>query len=151
NPIVCPDLVARKSAISNSQTGSRLEVISSDVRSSWGRLPDFVICDELCHWEKPDLWHSLLSAAAKKPECLLIVLTNAGVGTGWHGDVREAARTSSEWHFPSLAGSQAPWITPASLAEQKKLLPPAVYARLWENVWQHSDGEFVTLAEAEAC
>jgi hypothetical protein len=26
-----------------------------------------------------------------------------------------------------------------------------VYERLWENVWQHSDGGFVTLAEAEAC
>jgi hypothetical protein len=126
-------------------------VISSDVGSSWGQLPDFVICDELCHWSKPDLWYSLCSSAAKKPQAVLVVLTNAGVGTGWQWAVREAARTSADWHFSSLVGPQAPWITAAALAEQRRLLPPPVYARLWDNVWQHSDGEFVTLAEAEAC
>lgn len=151
NPVLCPDLVARKTAIFNSVTGSRLDVISSDVRSSWGQLPDFVICDELCHWEQPDLWHSLLSSAAKKPNCLLAVLTNAGIGFGWQWQVREAARKSPEWHFHSLAGAQAPWISSAALAEQRRLLPPAVYARLWENLWQQSDGGFVTLAEADAC
>lgn len=151
NPTLCPDLVARQTAIVNQSTGSRLDVISSDVRSSWGQLPDFVICDELCHWEKVDLWHSLISSAAKKPKCLLVVLTNAGVGTGWQWDVREAARTSPEWHFSSLTGPRAPWISPAALDEQRRLLPPSVYARLWENVWQQTEGEFVTLAEAEAC
>lgn len=151
NPILCPDLSARQGAIVNRASGSRMDVISSDVRSSWGRLPDFIICDELCHWERVDLWHSLFSSAAKKPTCVLIVLTNAGVGTGWHSDVREAARTSSDWHFSSLTGSQAPWISDAALAEQRRILPPNVYARLWENVWQQTDGEFVTLAEAEAC
>ena len=151
NPVLCPDLAGRQSAIVNLASGSRLDVISSDVRSSWGQLPDFVICDELCHWEKADLWHSLLSSAAKKPNCVLVVLTNAGVGTGWQWDVREAARTSPDWHFSSLAGSQAPWISPNAFAEQRRLLPPSVYARLWENLWQQSDGEFVTLAETEAC
>lgn len=151
NPDLCPHLETRESAIINPATGSRLDVISSDVRSSWGQLPDFVICDELCHWEKPDLWHSLLSSAAKKPMCVLIVLTNAGVGQGWQWTVREAARTSPDWHFSTIAGPQAPWISTAALAEQRRLLPPAVYARLWENAWQQTDGEFVTLPEAEAC
>lgn len=151
NPVLCPDLVSRKLAIINPATSSRLDIISSDVRSSWGQLPDFVICDELCHWEKADLWHSLVSSAAKKPNCVLVVLTNAGVGNGWHWAVREAARTSPDWHFSTLAGSQAPWISQAALAEQRRLLPPSVYSRLWENIWQQTDGEFVTLAEAEAC
>ncbi|MDZ4685730.1 MAG: terminase large subunit, partial [Planctomycetaceae bacterium] len=151
NPDLCRDLDVLKWSIRNRRTGSELQVITSDVSSSWGQLPDFVICDELCHWPSPDLWHSLCSSAAKKPQALLIVLTNAGVGTGWQWEVREAARTSPDWHFSTLAGSQAPWITAATLAEQRRLLPPAVYARLWDNVWQHSDGEFVTLAEAEAC
>jgi hypothetical protein len=110
-----------------------------------------VICDELCHWEKPEMWFSLLSSAAKKPECVLVVLTNAGVGRGWQWEAREAARTSERWYFSSLEGPQAPWINEEMLLEQKLLLPAPVYARLWENRWQHSDGEFVTLAEAEAC
>lgn len=151
NPSLCPDLIVRQQSVQHRRTGSELVVISSDVSSSWGQLPDFVICDELCHWSQPDLWYSLCSSAAKKPHAVLVVLTNAGVGTGWQWDVREAARTSADWHFASLAGPHAPWITPAALDEQRRLLPPAVYARLWENVWQHSDGEFVTLAEAAAC
>ncbi|MBI1347268.1 terminase [bacterium] len=151
NPVLCPDLMVQKQVIRNRHTGSQLQVISSDVSSSWGQLPDFVICDEVCHWAKPDLWYSLSSSAAKKPGCVLVVLTNAGIGTGWQWELRETARTSAEWYFSSLQGPQAPWITPASLAEQQRLLPPSVYARLWENAWQHSDGEFVTLAEVAAC
>jgi len=151
NPELCNELLFRKHVVANPRTGSRLEIISSDVQSSWGVLPVFVICDELCHWEKPDLWFSLLSSAAKKPTCVLAVLTNAGVGRGWQWDVRESARKSQAWYFSSLKGTQAPWITPQAIQEQKDLLPRPVYERLWLNVWQHSDGEFVTLAEAEAC
>lgn len=151
NPSIRRRLKFTKHEISNVDTGARMEVISSDVGSSWGALPDFVICDELCHWERPDLWYSLFSSAAKKPDCVLAVLTNAGVGRGWQWDVREAARRGDEWYFSSLDGSQAPWIAPDDLAEQQALLPPAVFARLWENRWQHSDGGFVTLDEAEAC
>jgi hypothetical protein len=138
-------------AVRNRETGSELRIVSSDVRGSWGELPDFVVCDELCHWRSPDLWQSLLSSAAKRPESVLIVLSNAGFGRGWQWDVREAARVDPVWHFSSLNGPQAPWITEESLAEQQRLLPPAVFARLWLNQWQHSDGGFVSLAEAEAC
>lgn len=151
NPVLCPDLKVQKQVIRQQRTGSELQVISSDVGSSWGQLPDFVICDELCHWPRPELWYSLCSSAAKKPACVLLVLTNAGFGNGWQWQVRESARTAPEWYFSTLNGAQAPWITPAALAEQARLLPPAVYARLWNNVWQHSDGEFVTLEEAAAC
>lgn len=151
NPSLCGQLEFVQHWVRNPHNQSKLEIISSDVSGSWGALPDFVICDELCHWEKPDLWYSLLSSAAKKPNCVLTVLTNAGVGRGWQWQVREHARTSTDWHFSSLDGPHAPWITDAWLAEQQALLPTPVYERLWLNRWQHSDGEFVTLAEAEAC
>jgi hypothetical protein len=149
-------LILLKHRIENRDTKSRLTVISSDVNSSWGMLPDFVICDELCHWPKPDLWYSLLSSAAKRPHCVLAVLTNAGIGQGWQWTVRESARKDAQkespmWAFSTLDGPQAPWITEKHLAEQRALLPMPVFERLWLNRWQHSDGEFVTLAEAEAC
>ena len=151
NPRLCRSLRFRKHHVTGTGELASLQVISSDVQSSWGLLPDFIICDELCHWEKPDMWFSLLSSAAKQPRCLLQVLTNAGVGTGWHWQARQAARESSAWYFSSLAGPRAPWITANLLAEQRQLLPPSVYDRLWNNRWQHTGGEFVTLAEAEAC
>ena len=151
NPELCASLRFLESLVRNLETGSQLEIISSDVRSSYGALPDFVVCDELCHWKAEELWHSLLSSAAKKPDCVLAVLTNAGVGRGWQWRLREHARSSPEWHFSSLVGPHAPWITDDALAEQRALLPEPVFERLWLNLWQHSDGEFVTLAEAERC
>lgn len=151
NPDLCPDLEFRQQWVANRRTGSRLTIISSDVQSSWGQLPDFVICDELSHWEKPDLWYSLISSAAKKPDCLLVVLTNAGVGQGWQWKVREAARLGERWYFSSLEGCQAPWISAEWLEEQRRLLPESVYDRLWNNRWQMNSGGFLTLAEAEAC
>jgi len=151
NPWLCRHLHFVENEVRNKRTGSTLEVLSSDVSSSWGALPDFVICDELCHWSSPELWQSLISAAAKKPDCLVIVLSNAGIGRSWQWDIREHARRQPHWYFSSLPGPQAPWIDDDQLAEQKALLPPAVYARLWLNEWQHSDGEFVSLAEAQAC
>lgn len=151
NPSLCAPLVLRNHAVINPANHSRLEIISSDVKSSYGLLPDFVICDELCHWSDAELWYSLLSSAAKQPHCLLVVLTNAGVGRGWQWEVREAARTSPNWYFSSLDGSHAPWISPDWLDEQRRLLPTPLFNRLWLNEWQHSDGEFVTLEEADAC
>ena len=123
-------LTMLKHRIENRETGSRLTVISSDVQSSWGLLVDFVICDELCHWPKPDLWYSLLSSAAKRPHCVLCVLTNAGIGQGWQWTVRESARKNSQtenpmWAFSTLDGPQAPWITRQHLSEQRALLARA--------------------------
>lgn len=151
NPELVDDLKFVQHEVRNSKTGSRLEVISSDVKSSYGALPDFVVCDEISHWEKPEMWYSLLSSAAKKPACVLTILTNAGVGRGWQWEIREHARQSDSWYFSSLDGPHAPWITDDWLAEQRALLPEPVFERLWLNRWQHSDGNFVTLAEAEKC
>ncbi|MAG94249.1 MAG: terminase [Planctomycetaceae bacterium] len=151
NPVLCEDLEFRQHAILNKRTGSMLDVITSDVRSSWGALPDLVICDELCHWEHPELWYSLISSAAKRPHCVVVVLTNAGIGRSWQWVVRETARQHANWYFSTFQGVRASWIPQKWLDEQKLLLPGPVYDRLWENIWQHSDGEFVTLAEAEAC
>lgn len=151
NPHLLGHLQVQQERVIHTHTRSRLDVISSDVASSWGLLPDFVICDELCHWTKPDLWHSLVSASAKKPHTLLAVMSNAGVGRTWQWQVREAARTSPEWYFSSLHGPQASWITSETLAEQQRLLPATVFARLWLNQWQQAEGDFVTLDEARAC
>jgi hypothetical protein len=151
NPSLCGELQFLEHLVRNRESGSRLQVISSDAKSSYGALPDFIVCDELCHWPGPELWYSLLSSAAKKPKCVLAILTNAGVGRGWQWEVREHARTDPRWHFSSLSGPQAPWITRDWLEEQQALLPQPVYERLWLNQWQHAEGNFLTLPEVESC
>ncbi|MFH5806009.1 terminase large subunit domain-containing protein [Alienimonas sp. DA493] len=152
NPQLLGELKVGAHRITHPATGARLDVISGDVGSSYGLTPDFVICDELCHWSDAGLWHSLLSSAAKTPGCLLIVLTNAGWGRDWRWTAREAARTRPDWLFRRLPGPCAPWVTPAALAEQRALLPEPVFARLWLNEWQaNSAAAFFTPAEVAAC
>ena len=152
NPHLLGELKVGAERVANPATGARLDVLSGDVGSSYGLTPDFVICDELCHWPDAGLWHSLLSSAAKTPGCLLVVLTNAGWGRDWRWAAREAARARPEWQFRRLPGPCAPWVTPAALAEQRALLPAPVFARLWMNEWQaNSAAAFFTPAEVAAC
>ena len=92
----------RATCVTQPATGSRMDFLSSDLASSWGHDPDFVVCDELCHWPRGELWQSLVSSAAKRRQCLLLVLSNAGVGRGWQWEVREAARTNPAWYFSTL-------------------------------------------------
>ena len=151
NPHLTRPLRFTADRIRNEQTGSRIDFITSDVASSWGHDPDFVICDELCHWQNEGIWQSLFSSAAKRPQSVLLVLSNAGRGRGWQWQVRETAREHPQWYFSRLDRPQAPWITAESLAEQEAALPRTVFERLWLNIWQFSDGQFVTLDEARAC
>lgn len=133
---------------------SELTIISSDVGSSYGILPDFIVIDELSHWPGGDeLWASLLSAAAKRSTCMLQVISNAGMGMGvsWQWNVREACRASANWHFSRLDGPVASWLSPADLAEQRRLLPPKAYNRLWLNAWQADVGDCLDLEDIEAC
>lgn len=132
---------------------SQLEILSCDVGSSYGLLPDFIVCDELTHWTGGgDLWHSLISSAAKRPSCFVQVITNAGsgAGTSWQWEVREAARNDTDWYFRTLDGPHAKWITAKVLAEQQRLLPPKVYQRLWLNRWS-TGGDVFDLADITAC
>lgn len=125
--------------------GSKLEISTSDVASSYGILPDFIIADELTHWQGDgSLWHSLISSAAKRSNCLLFTIANAGFADSWQWSVREAARTDSAWIFSRLDGPQASWMTGERLEEQRRMLPAIAFARLWLNQWSSGGGDALT-------
>jgi hypothetical protein len=72
------------------------------------------------------------------------------MGTGWQWRVREAARTGrGQWYFSRLDGPRATWIIPATLTEQARVLPPNVFARLWENVWTSDAGDLLPTRQIE--
>lgn len=130
--------------------GSELAILSSDAATTEGITPDWIVCDELAHWPRRALWHTLLSSAAKRPNALLVVISNAGATAHWSWQVRESARTSDRWHFSTLDGPRAAWITAEVLEEQRRMLPPEVYDRLWLNRWVSGGGDHLSATEIEA-
>lgn len=142
NPWLREILDVQTSRVLNKHTGSELQILTSDAPTSYGLTPDFVVCDELTHWQKRDLWDSLLSSSAKRAACLLLVITNAGFQDSWQWETRELIRQDpASWYFSRLDGPQASWITADRLAEQSRLLPSIAYRRLWHNDWTSGSGD----------
>lgn len=150
NPWLAQALTVQAGRVFNPHTGSELTIISSDSASSYGLLIDFAIVDELTHWHKQDLWDSIFSAIAKKKNALLLVIANAGFKQSWQWELREKIRTDPAWYFHRLEGPQASWISEERLEEQRRLLPPKVYARLWLNRWADGAGDALESSDIEA-
>jgi phage terminase large subunit-like protein len=141
NPWLGQILRADKLKITNERTGSALEILTSDAPTSYGLTPDFVIADELVHWRQRELWDSLISSAAKRAACMVVVISNAGFGESWQWTTRELVRQDPAWYFSRLDGPVASWITEDRLAEQRRLLPRIAYDRLWLNRWSSGSGD----------
>lgn len=143
-------LEVSKDRVINRRSGSTLTVISSDAASSFGHNPDFVILDEVSHWRGRELFDSLLSAAAKRASCMVLTIMNAGFRESWQGKLVDQVRTDPAWLFRELDGPKASWITPARLEEQRRLLPPKTFARLWLNHWSDGSGDALDGADIRA-
>lgn len=141
NPWLAEIIEVQNYRVINPNTGSTLEIISSDAPTSYGLTPDFVVADEVTHWKKRDLWDSLISSAAKRSTCMFVVIANAGLQDDWQWETREAVRTDPNWYFSRLDGPQATWITSDRLTEQERLLPSIAYRRLWLNEWTTGGGD----------
>lgn len=150
NPWLSKILEIQNFRVVNRHTDSCLEIISSDAATSYGLLPDFVICDELVHWKKRDLWDSLFSSSAKRASCLLVVITNAGIEDDWQYQLRQRIRRDTSWYFSRLDGPQASWITADRLSEQERLLPSIAFRRLWLNEWTSGGGDALTREQVDA-
>lgn len=150
NPWLARVLEVQAYRVVNVHTGSVLEIITSDAPTSYGLTPDFIIADEVTHWRKRDLWDSLLSSAAKRSTCILVVITNAGIHDDWQWSTREAVRVDPDWFFSRLEGPCASWIAPSLLAEQARLLPSIAFRRLWMNQWTSGGGDALTEADIAA-
>lgn len=150
NPWLASILEVQAYRVINARTESSLEILSSDAPTSYGLTPDFIICDEVVHWKKRDLWDSLISSAAKRAACMLVVITNAGLSDDWQWFTREAVRTDPKWYFSRLDGPVASWITPDRLAEQQRLLPSIAFRRLWMNEWTSGGGDALSAEVIDA-
>jgi len=144
------DITIRRDRVLCKQTGSRLEIVTSDALTAFGELPDLIILDEVSHWKSRELWDAMLSAAAKKPNCFLVAMTNAGRRESWQWRLRQAVKGRKNWHFSALPGPVASWISKDDLAEQEALLLPHVFERLWLNRWTSGAGDAISDDDLQA-
>jgi len=152
NPWLQPFIDVQRGRIVNVHSGSECVILASDAMTSYGLLVDFIICDELTCWRNRELWDSLFSTAAKKPNCLLVVLGNAGIQNTWQHELFNVLRRDRAWHCDTLPGPVASWISPTALEEQRRVLPGIVYQRLWGNEWTTGEASALQHADIErAC
>lgn len=133
--------------------GSRLKVLAADDKSSFGLKEDLMLLDELTNWPKRGLWDTVVSGREKRPSSVLIIITNAGLLRTWQRDCFEVARASADWYVYESPGKLAGWMSDRKLAELRRLVPPGLARRLYDNVWTDPSAEhgFVTYEEARAC
>ena len=129
-----------------------VRILSSDAPSASGQHPDIIVCDEITWWKDRTLFDMLFSGRNKKPHLAFIVLTNAGIIGTWQYDIWKQAQEDKEnWLTYETSGSVASWLNPKAIEADRKLLPPSLAKRLYDNLWQTEAGEFVTREQIEAC
>lgn len=152
NPYIGAGIRRNKNEVSN-RIG-RIVVMSSDAPSSFGTKASFYVIDELHAWHTDnhrDLFYSIYTACVKRKDARLVVLTNAGAAfSKVYFEMIDKVKESEAWHFFET-GASPPWIDETEIEEQRKFLPPMVYARLHGNVDARGAGNFITSEDLSRC
>jgi hypothetical protein len=141
--------------ITASRSGASFEVLPADEASSWGLRPHLLVVDELAQWRSTlgprRLWTSMISALPKVAGSRLVVLTSAGDPAHWaHKVLMQALAAPARWRVSQVPGP-CPWLDPADLDEQRRLLPDWEYARLHLNCWTASRDRLTAVEDLAAC
>lgn len=131
-----------------SKTGSVLEIVSSDAPSAYGRLDDVVVMDELTHWYSQDLFSALFSGIIKRPDCICLIITNAGYVGTWQHELLLSARESKDWIVTELPFC-ASWMQ-AQLPVIQKFIPQLEARRVLFNEWV-STSSGISVDDVKAC
>ena len=136
------------------QSGASIEALAADGPSAYGLRPAFVIVDEIGQWASTSgprtVWDAIFTSVVKVPDCRLVVLTTASDPAHFSYQILEHARREARWRTAELPGP-CPWLDPAALAEQERLLLPSVYARLHLNVWTAPEDRLTTRDALARC
>lgn len=153
NPWLAARLEFKHHYVHGTKTGSKLRILAAEAYSSYGLKEDLIILDELTHWPKRELWDAVVSGRRKRPNCVIIVITNAGVVGSWQHEILLAAKESSDWYVYEAPHRLAGWMDAAKIDEDRRMLPPAVCRRVFDNQWisPGDDCGFVSKAEARRC
>lgn len=127
-----------------------VDILASDVAGSHGARPDVVVLNELSHVTKEEFAQNLLDNASKKPNGLVVVMTNAGFCPSWQWDWREMASESNRWNFHALS-EPAPWLSDDELEEAERRNSKSRFRRLFWGEWPSSLGDALDADDIKAC
>lgn len=133
--------------------GSQLKILAAEAPSSFGLKEDLMILDEITHWSKRGLWDTVYSGREKRPDSILIVITNAGLLKTWQHDAYMVAKSSPHWYVYDAPGQIAGWMSREKINEIRRSLPAPLARRLFDNVWIDPGEEcgFLTREEVNQC
>lgn len=131
-------------------TKSECTILATDVASSHGARPDFLIINELSHIRQEEFASNLADNATKKPNGLQIVATNSGFANTWQERWRNLARDSDNWHYHAMA-EPAPWLSETEIEEAERRNSKARFARLFWGQWVSQLGDALDSADITAC
>jgi hypothetical protein len=120
------------------RTGAVLDVVSSDLATSWGRTPAWLILDEIANHPSAETAErfadSLLTALVKRADSLVLAITTPSSPAHWSYRLWTAALEDPLWRTSVVSGP-APWQSAEELASEKRRLSPAMWRRLFECEW----------------
>jgi Phage Terminase len=136
------------------RTGAMLDVISSDLATSWGKTPRWLFVDEVANHGSGETAQqfadSLLTALIKRPDSQCLCATTPSSPSHWAYGLWQAALGDPLWRTSVVSGP-APWQDPAELASERARLPESLWKRLFECVWAEADDALADAAAVDAC
>jgi hypothetical protein len=120
------------------RTGAILDVISSDLATSWGKTPRWLFIDEIANHPSGqmarDFTDALLTALIKRPDSQAVAATTPSDPGHWAKELWDTAVDSPLWRASIISGP-APWQDPAELEDERRRLPDFMWRRLFLCEW----------------
>ncbi len=159
NPWICPERIQFRNWKVDGQQDSFLKVLAADAAGAQGVRGDLLIFDELSQWDNDQFFYNCLSGREKRPDCVMIVITNAGTKYSWQWnqlqEAKKLMRETGSWYvyeappFTQLAS----WMSQTRVAELKRQILPQLARQLFDNCWTDpSEGSgYISRPEVEYC
>lgn len=137
-------------AVLTARTGAKLDVLSSELATSWGKTPFWLFIDEICNHDntpqKKDFVNALVTALVKRRDSRCLAASTPSDERHWSYDMWEHAQTSKLWRAVVQAGP-ASWQDPDELEDEHGRLLEYEWKRLFLCQWASADD---ILADGEA-
>lgn len=136
------------------RTGAVLNVMSSELATSWGKTPLWVFVDEICNHdntaEKKAFVNALITALPKRRDSNYLAASNPSFEGHWSYDMWQHAEKSPRWRASAQLGP-APWQDPGELEDMRALLLDYEWERLFLGQWASADDVVADRKALEDC